>query len=182
MKFGIVGVIAFIIDWGILNILVGAFHMHNVLAATISFIISLIFNYVASMKMVFKHREDMARWMEIVIFVVGAVIGLFMNDAIIWISTYGMNHDAYVSQSAEYLIRTNVGKLIATAVVMVWNFVTRKVVVGRYAHQCDEPLEEAGEPLDSRRAGGQVGEQLLAQARRVVAGTYAQGLAEVTPK
>ena len=114
MKFGIVGVIAFIIDWGILNILVGAFHMHNVLAATISFIISLIFNYVASMKM------------EIVIFVVGAVIGLFMNDAIIWISTYGMNHDAYVSQSAEYLIRTNVGKLIATAVVMVWNFVTRK--------------------------------------------------------
>ena len=102
MKFGIVGVIAFIIDWGILNILVGAFHMHNVLAATISFIISLIFNYVASMKMVFKHREDMARWMEIV------------------------NHDAYVSQSAEYLIRTNVGKLIATAVVMVWNFVTRK--------------------------------------------------------
>ena len=117
MKFGIVGVIAFIIDCGILNILVGAFHMHNVLAATISFIISLIFNYVASMKMVFKHREDMARWM---------VIGLFMNDAIIWISTYGMNHDAYVSQSTEYLIRTNVGKLIATAVVMVWNFLTRK--------------------------------------------------------
>ena len=51
--------------------------MHNVLAATISFIISLIFNDVASMKMVFKHREDMARWMETVIFVVGAVIGLF---------------------------------------------------------------------------------------------------------
>ena len=48
MKFGIVGVIAFIIDWGILNLLVGLFHMHNVLAATISFIISLIFNYVAT--------------------------------------------------------------------------------------------------------------------------------------
>ena len=126
MKFGLVGVIAFIIDWGILNFLVGVFRMHNVLAATISFIISLIFNYIASMKLVFKHRDDMARWMEILIFVVGAVIGLFMNDAIIWISTYGMNHDAYVSQSTEYLIRTNVGKLIATAVVMVWNFLTRK--------------------------------------------------------
>ena len=90
MKFGIVGVIASS-SLGILNLLVGLFHMHNVLAATISFIISLIFNYVASMKVVFKHRDDMARWMEIVIFVVGAVIGLFMNDAIIWISTYGMN-------------------------------------------------------------------------------------------
>ena len=71
MKFGIVGVIAFVIDWGILNLLVGVFHMHNVLAATISFIISLIFNYLASMKFVFKHRDDMARWMEIVIFVAG---------------------------------------------------------------------------------------------------------------
>ena len=96
MKFGIVGVIAFVIDWGILNLLVGIFHMHNVLAATVSFIISLIFNYLASMKFVFKHRDDMARWMEILIFVAGAVVGLFMNDAIIWISTYGMNHEAYV--------------------------------------------------------------------------------------
>ena len=126
MKFGIVGVIAFIIDWGILNLLVGVFRMHNVIAATISFIVSLIFNYVASMKVVFKHREDMARWMEIVIFIVGAVIGLLMNDAIIWVSTYGMNHDAFVTQSTEYLIRTNVGKLVATVVVMVWNFLTRK--------------------------------------------------------
>ena len=107
MKFGIVGVIAFVIDWGILNLLVGIFHMHNVLAATISFIISLIFNYLASMKFVFKHRDD-------------------MNDAIIWISTYGMNHDAYVSQHAEYLLRTNIGKLVATAVVMIWNFLIRK--------------------------------------------------------
>lgn len=72
MKFGLVGVIAFIIDWGILNLLVGVFRMHNVLAATISFIISLIFNYIASMKLVFKHRDDMARWMEILIFVVGS--------------------------------------------------------------------------------------------------------------
>ncbi|KAB7790198.1 GtrA family protein [Bifidobacterium leontopitheci] len=126
MKFGIVGVIAFIIDWGILNLLVGVFHMHNVLAATISFIISLVFNYLASMKFVFKHRDDMARWMEVLIFVGAAVVGLFMNDLIIWISTYGMNRDAYVSQHAAYLLRTNIGKLVATFVVMVWNFVIRK--------------------------------------------------------
>ena len=126
MKFGIVGVVAFVIDWGILNLLVGVFHMHNVIAASISFIVSLVFNYVASMKLVFKHREDMARWMEIVIFLIGSLVGFFMNGAIIWASTYGMNHDAFVSQSAEYLLRTNVGKLVATVVVMIWNFLTRK--------------------------------------------------------
>lgn len=126
VKFGIVGAIAFVIDWGILNLLVGVFHMHNVLAGTISFLVSLVFNYLASMKYVFKHRDDMARWMEILIFFVASAAGLFMNDVIIWLSTYGMNHDAYVSQHAEYLLRTNIGKLVAAAVVMVWNFIIRK--------------------------------------------------------
>ena len=126
VKFGIVGVIAFFIDWGILNLLVGVFHMHNVVAGTISFLISLAFNYVASMKYVFTHRDDMARWMEILIFFIAAAIGLFINDAVIWLSTFGMNHDAYISQHAEYLLRTNIGKLIAAVIVSVWNFVIRK--------------------------------------------------------
>lgn len=126
MKFGVVGVIAAVIDFGVLNLLVGVFHMHNVIAGTISFLVSLVFNYLASMKFVFKHREDMARWMEILIFVGASLIGLFINAAIIWLSTYGMNRDAFISQHAEYLLRTNVGKIVATVVVAVWNFVIRK--------------------------------------------------------
>ena len=126
MNFGVVGVIAAVIDFGVLNLLVGVFHMHNVIAGTISFLVSLVFNYLASMKFVFKHREDMARWMEILIFVGASLIGLFINAAIIWLSTYGMNRDAFISQHAEYLLRTNVGKIVATVVVAVWNFVIRK--------------------------------------------------------
>ena len=126
VKFGLVGVVAFVVDWGILNILVGFFHMHNVLAGTISFVVSLVFNYVLSMKFVFRHRDDMARWMEILIFFIAAAIGLLFNDAIIWLSTFGMNHDAMVTQHVEYLLRTNVGKLVATVVVAVWNFIIRK--------------------------------------------------------
>ncbi|RFT31699.1 sugar translocase, partial [Gardnerella vaginalis] len=89
VKFGIVGIIALIIDVVLLNLLL-LVHLNNVVAGTISFIISLIFNYIASMKYVFKHREDMARWMELLIFIISAVIGLLINDAIIWLSTLGM--------------------------------------------------------------------------------------------
>ena len=126
LKFGVVGAVAFLIDWGILNLLVGVFHMHNVIAGTISFTIALVFNYFASMKYVFRHRPDMARWMEMAIFLFSAVVGLFINGLIIWLSTYGMNKDAFISQHAEYLLRTNVGKLIATVVVAIWNFIIRK--------------------------------------------------------
>lgn len=125
-KFGVVGIIAFGIDWGILNLLVGVFHMHNVIAATISFTISLIFNYFASMRFVFTHRPDMARWMEMVIFLFSAVVGLLINGVIIWLSTYGMNRDAYITQHALYLMRTNIGKIIATVIVAIWNFIIRK--------------------------------------------------------
>ncbi|KFI73582.1 GtrA-like protein [Bifidobacterium minimum] len=126
IKFGLVGVVALVIDMGILNLLVGLFHMHNVLAGSISFLISLAFNYVASMRYVFTHRSDMARWMEMAIFFISAAVGLFINDAIIWMSTFGMNHDAMITQHSQYWIRTNIGKLVAAVVVAVWNFVIRK--------------------------------------------------------
>lgn len=123
VKFGIVGVIALIIDVALLNLLMFV-NVSNVIAGTISFIISLIFNYIASMKYVFKHREDMARWMELLIFVISAVIGLLINDAIIWVSTFGMA--ASMCKTAIYVLRTNIGKFVATVVVAVWNFVIRK--------------------------------------------------------
>ncbi|PMC55662.1 GtrA family protein [Gardnerella swidsinskii] len=123
VKFGIVGIIALIIDVALLNLLMLA-HLNNVVAGTISFVISLIFNYIASMKYVFKHREDMAKWMELLIFVISAVIGLLINDLIIWASTLGMVES--LRGSAVYVLRTNIGKLVATVVVAVWNFVIRK--------------------------------------------------------
>ncbi|WP_125963805.1 GtrA family protein [Bifidobacterium dolichotidis] len=127
LKFGVVGIIAAILDFGILNILVIFAHMNNVLASTISFTLSFIFNYLASMKYVFKHRPDMARWMEIVIFLLSAVIGLLINNAIIWMSTLGMDADAFLTQHAEYVLCTNIGKIVATFVVAVWNFIIRKI-------------------------------------------------------
>ena len=87
IKFGIVGVLAFLIDAGLLYALVRFLYWNAVPASIVSFIVSLIFNYLASMKYVFVHRDDMARWMEIVIFVVSSVIGLLINAFIIWIGT-----------------------------------------------------------------------------------------------
>ena len=126
LKFGVVGILAFLLDWAILNVLVGFFHWNNVRAGALSCVVSLAFNYLLSMRFIFNHREDMARWMEMLIFFVAAVIGLMFNEIIIWMSTYGMNHDAMVTQQAEYLLRTNIGKFVASAVVGVWNFVIRK--------------------------------------------------------
>lgn len=115
VKFGIVGVIAFVIDFGVMVFLTEVFHVNPVASATVSFIVSVVFNYVASMRYVFAHREGMSRTREFVVFVVLSVIGLAINDALMWAGTELVALDYRAV------------KIFATAVVMVWNFVTRKV-------------------------------------------------------
>ena len=115
MKFGVVGVIAFFIDFGVMVFLTEVFGMNPVASATISFTVSVVFNYLASMRYVFQHREGMSRTREFVIFVVLSVIGLAINDALMWAGTELASFDYRLV------------KIVATAVVMVWNFVTRKI-------------------------------------------------------
>ncbi|AEB06841.1 GtrA family protein [Coriobacterium glomerans PW2] len=122
MKFGVVGVIAFGIDYAILVFLTEVYGIPPVLSATISFTVSVIFNYLASMRYVFRHRPGMSRRREFVIFVVLSALGLGINDAMMWAGT------------ALALIDYRIVKIAATAVVMVWNFATRKILL-----EGDEP-------------------------------------------
>lgn len=115
MKFGVVGVIAFVIDYGLLVVLTELFGVNYLVSATISFTVSVIFNYCASMRYVFTHKEGMSRTREFVIFVVLSVIGLLINNGCMWAGVELLG--------VHYLIT----KIFATAVVMVWNFVTRKI-------------------------------------------------------
>lgn len=117
LKFGVVGIIATVIDFGVLCILSQPLGMDPVLSAGISFCVSLVFNYVASMRYVFTHRGDMSRSREFVIFLVLSLIGLAINEAIMAAGV------AVLGSSALAVMGT---KVLATAIVMVWNFVSRK--------------------------------------------------------
>lgn len=115
MKFGVVGVLATVIDFGVLNLMHYVVGLDPVVSNTISFCVSVVFNYVASMKYVFTHKEGMSRRREFVIFVVLSVIGLVLNDAIVW------------AVAVRAGLNVNIAKVAATCIVMVWNFVTRKI-------------------------------------------------------
>lgn len=115
MKFGIIGVIAFGIDYGLLIFLTEVFGIEYLLSATISFTVSVVFNYVASMRYVFAHKEGMSRRREFVIFVVLSAIGLVINNVCLWAGTDLLGVDYRLS------------KIAVTAIVMVWNFITRKL-------------------------------------------------------
>lgn len=117
MKFGVVGAAAFVVDYGLLVALTELFGLNYLLSATISYIIATVFNYYASMRWVFTHREGVSRFREFAIFVVGSLIGLGINDLCMW---------AGVELIGVHYI---VCKLFATVVVAIWNFVTRKLLL-----------------------------------------------------
>ncbi len=94
-----------------------ALGMDAVLSASISFVVSVIFNYVASMCFVFTRRDDLSRRREFIIFVVLSVVGLVINEIIM---------AAGVAVLGDSALMVTVTKLVATAIVMVWNFFSRK--------------------------------------------------------
>lgn len=122
MKFGVVGAIAFLIDYGTMIFLTEVFGVPYLISATISFIVSVVFNYIASMRYVFSHKEGMSKTKEFIIFVVLSAIGLVINNGCMWAGVEMLPWPEQW-QSHAYMVV----KLFATAIVMVWNFVTRKM-------------------------------------------------------
>lgn len=114
-KFGIVGVIATIIDFGFLYVFKEFCHFPVVVANTLSFCISVIYNYSASVKWVFDVNTEKDKRKQFITFIIFSVIGLLLNDLIMWVSTTHL-HIYYM-----------MAKIVATAIVMVFNFITRKM-------------------------------------------------------
>lgn len=114
-KFGVVGVIAFCIDYGLFLLMTYAFGVNYLVASAISFTISTIFNFMASMRYVFAGKKGQTRTQQFVIFFVLSVIGLGVNQLILWVCVDMLAWLAWI------------GKLVATAIVMIFNFVTRKI-------------------------------------------------------
>ena len=116
LKFGVVGGTAFVIDYGIFTILSQFLNIHYLIASIISFSISVIYNYILSIKWVFDVRKKQTT-KEFIIFIVLSVIGLGLNSLIMYASVDLMR------------IHEMISKIIATAIVMVYNFITRKIFI-----------------------------------------------------
>ena len=83
-------------------------------SSAVSFTVSVIVNYILSMRFVFTGKEDMTKAQEMVIFVALSMIGLVMNQMIMWFAV-------------EHLgMFYAVAKIFSTMLVTTYNFISRK--------------------------------------------------------
>ena len=114
IKFVIVGGIATIIDYIIFFILHELLKVPTLPANVISFTVSVIYNYIASVKWVFDvKKEDPKK--QFIIFLILSIIGLLINTAIVYVTIDLLHWYSMIC------------KIIATGIVMVFNFITRKI-------------------------------------------------------
>lgn len=115
MRFGVVGGLAFVIDYVSLIVCCELFHIPVLLSAGIAFTISVIFNYILSVNWVFDVDKSKSEKRNFFLFIIFSIIGLMITEIIMWFGTDIIN--------ISYLIV----KIFATAIVMVFNFITRKL-------------------------------------------------------
>lgn len=112
-KFIIVGGIATLIDFILLFVFKEIVHLQVIISNTLSFCISLIYNYIASVRWVFDVNRDKDPKKNFLIFLIFSIIGLAINDFIMYLLINKLS--------------TFISKIIATTIVMIFNFITRKM-------------------------------------------------------
>ena len=131
LKFGVVGVICFFIDTGLYTIC-NFIGIPYLISGVIGFSVSVVVNYLLSMKYVFVRRDDLSRKKEFTIYLILSIIGLILNELILFVcvdviyGNWSWLRSFMHPRAAEIL-----AKIGATGIVMVYNFVTRKIFMER---------------------------------------------------
>ena len=128
LKFSVVGGISFVVDFVVYALLCNVLMVHYIFAGVAGFFVSVVVNYILSMKFVFVSKDDMHKVKEFVIFVVLSLIGMGLNSLILFLCidivyVYWMWLNHFLDIEAMNLL----AKIVATGIVMVYNFVTRKI-------------------------------------------------------
>lgn len=134
IKFGAVGFLCFFIDYAIMVGLTELVGIPSLISSGVSYTISTIVNYILSVTVVFDADKEANKVVQFIVFVVLSLIGLGINQLCMWGGTAWLERLMEQSQALAAYSRYAymVVKIFATAIVMVYNFITRKIFIEKH--------------------------------------------------
>ena len=129
LKFAFTGGVCFVIEYAALILLKELLHIPVVAATPIAFLISVVFNYLLCVKWVFSGAKEGSKKAQLG-FLITSLMGLLLNWVIMWALTSLFGEDALLCALFGIEIKVYMlNKVIATALVMVWNYFTKRYVL-----------------------------------------------------
>lgn len=117
-RFLLVGGLSTAIDFIVLYVLHHQFDINYLIATGIAFAVATVFNYWASMAFIFESKfASDQKQQEFILFLILSLLGLVLTEGLMFVSVELFGSPVML------------GKIIVTAFVMVFNFVTRKLFI-----------------------------------------------------
>jgi putative flippase GtrA len=116
-RYGLVASVAFAVDFGSFYGFTRFAGIHYLISAALAFVLGVNTNYFFSVRWVFSTRAVADRRKEAALFILIGVVGLGLNEVIIWFCTEVLGFHYLVS------------KICSTAMVFFFNFFTRKMLL-----------------------------------------------------
>lgn len=116
-RYVIVGGVSFFVDYGLLYVLTEFCGLHYIVSATVSFIAGLVVNYCISTRWIFRTSKLQNKAAEFSIYGIIGAVGLLLNNMLMYWFTDILH--------VHYMI----SKLITAAIVLIWNFFGRKIIL-----------------------------------------------------
>ncbi|MBQ8556896.1 MAG: GtrA family protein [Clostridia bacterium] len=129
LKFALTGGVCFLIEYAALVVLKEWLRVDVLIATPIAFLISVIVNYLMCVRWVFPGAKDGSRRAQVG-FVITSGLGLVINWALMALLTALFGQDVVLLTMMGLSVKVYmVNKVIATLVVMVWNYFTKRFVL-----------------------------------------------------
>ena len=131
IRFCITGGVCFLIELAALILLRDKAGLDTLIATPIAFLVSVIVNYLMCIRWVFDGAGEQGNAQRAG-FLITSVIGLALNELLMWLFRLIFGEDTVVVQVFSFAVTMYmVNKTMATVIVMIWNYFTKRWILRR---------------------------------------------------
>ena len=135
IRFALTGGVCFLVELAVLILLRGKLGIDTLIATPIAFLISVILNYLLCVVWVFRGTKNRGAGAKAG-FLITSLIGLGLNELLMFLFRVTLGEDTVALTLGSREINMYVlNKCLATLIVMIWNYFSKRAVLYRKAKQ-----------------------------------------------